>query len=290
MRLPVKMTSKLVPLPEVERLSPACIRVLGGNPSRMALQGTNTYLLGTGAKRLLIDTGEGKPAWIAALKRTLEQEGASVSKALVTHWHVDHISGMKQLLDLDPTIKIYKNRPWAGQLDIADGQEFVVEGATVQAVHAPGHTDDHMVFLLRQEDAMFTGDNVLGQGTSIFEDLGVYLDSLAHMKSLFKGRAYPGHGPVLEDGPAKIQEYIQHRREREEQVLQTLRAKNTAPAAPDGTSWSAMELVQVIYSDVRKDLHMAAKHGVTQILKKLLKEGKVEEEEGRWRLKRRSPL
>ncbi len=292
------MTAKLVPIPDIERLSPTCIRVLGGNPGRMALQGTNTYLVGTGPERILIDTGEGKSAWIESIQRTLEAEKATVTKALVTHWHIDHVSGVKQLLGLSPTTEIYKNRPELGFSDIQDGQEFRVEGATVRAVHAPGHTVDHMVFLLEEEDAMFTGDNVLGQGTSVFEDLGQYLASLAHMKSLFRGRAYPGHGPVLEDGPAKIQEYIKHRRDREDQVVQKLRSKKPAAAEPsdntssdDGEAWTPAELVQAIYWDVGKDLHPAAARGVVLILDKLAEEGKVaQDDEGRWRLKSRSPL
>ncbi len=278
------MATKLVPLAEVERLSPTCIRILGGNPGRMALQGTNTYLLGTGPKRILIDTGEGMPAWIAAVQRTLDEEKATVAAALVTHWHIDHVSGVKQLLELSPDTEVFKNRPEPGQSDIKDGQEFRVEGASLRAVHAPGHTVDHMVFLLEEEDAMFTGDNVLGQGTSVFEDLGIYMATLANMKSLFKGRAYPGHGPVLEDGPAKIQEYIHHRREREDQVLQKLRSERTA----DG--WTSTELVQAIYWDVKKDLHPAAERGIVLILNKLAGDAKVTQEEGKWRLKSRSPL
>jgi ribonuclease/clavin/mitogillin len=287
-----KMAVQLVQLPEVERLSPACIRILGGNPGKFTLQGTNTYLLGTGPSRLLIDTGEGKPSWISALKKTLAEEKASVAQALITHWHHDHTSGISDLLAFSPETKVYKNQPDAGQLDIADGQKFQVEGASLTAVHTPGHTVDHMVLLLEEEDAMFTGDNVLGHGTGVFEDLGTYLASLEKMKTLFKGRAYPGHGPVLADGPAKITEYIQHRRQREEQVIQTLKSSRAEVSTSDGDSdtWDVMELVKVIYKDVPEALHIPAAGGVIQVLHKLEKEGKVAVDGGRWRLKGRSPL
>ncbi|KAK3313920.1 metallo-beta-lactamase superfamily protein [Apodospora peruviana] len=287
------MAVQLVHLPEVERLGPACIRILGGNPGKMALQGTNTYLLGTGPERLLIDSGQGIPSWIEAIKRTLQEENARVSKAIITHWHGDHTGGIAHLLQLSPDTKVYKNQPTDPvQLDIADGQRFTVEGASLTAVHTPGHTTDHMVLIWEEEDAMFTGDNVLGHGTAVFEDLGTYLGSLAKMDRLFKGKAYPGHGPVLADGPGKIAEYIRHRHQREDQVVQTLRIEKKKPkeASPAGIKnndgcWTPMELVKVIYEAVPESLHEMAAHGVIQILKKLQDEGRAAVVDGnRWRL------
>lgn len=282
-----KMATQLTHLPEVHRLSPACIRILGGNPGKFTLQGTNTYLVGTGTRRLLIDTGEGKPSWIAALRKTLAEENAVVSHALISHWHGDHQGGIKDLLALSADTKVLKNQPEDGQLDIADGQRFSVDGATLTAVHTPGHTVDHMVFVFEEENALFTADNVLGQGTAVFEDLATYLASLDKMKELFKGRAYPGHGPVIDDGPAKIREYVSHRQQREDQITQTLRSVNNATGT---ASWEAMELVKVIYHDVPETLHLPAQNGVTQVLQKLEKEGKVSKEGGRWALSDKSAL
>ncbi|KAI5863581.1 Metallo-hydrolase/oxidoreductase [Durotheca rogersii] len=279
------MTEQLLHLPEVERLSPACIRILGGNPGKFTLQGTNTYLVGTGSKRLLVDTGEGKPSWIAALKRTLESERATIQSALITHWHPDHVGGIAQLLELSPQTTVYKHDPAQGQLDIVEAQEFEVEGATLTALHAPGHTTDHMVFVLRQEDALFTGDNVLGQGTAVFEDLGTYLKSLAKMEELVSGRAYPGHGPVLPQARVTIAHYISHRHQREVQVLQTL------GSARETDLWTVMELVKVIYRDVPENLHLPAANGLIQVLRKLYDEDRVVQEGGdKWRLNDRSSL
>lgn len=281
------MAIQLAQLPEVERLSPICIRILGGNPGKFTLQGTNTYILGNGRQRLLIDTGEGKPSWIAALKRTLADEDATVSKALISHWHGDHQGGINDLLSLLPEAKVYKNQPDDGQLDIADGQKFKVEGATLTAVHTPGHTVDHMVFVLDEEDAMFTADNVLGQGTAVFEDLATYLASLQKMKPLFGAKAYPGHGPVIDDGPARIQEYITHRQQREDQITQTLSSVNKET----GTAvWEPIQLVKVIYHDVPESLHLPAQGGVVQVLQKLENEGKASQENNRWTLTDRSAL
>ncbi|KAL1848138.1 hypothetical protein Daus18300_013699 [Diaporthe australafricana] len=281
------MAAQLVQLPEVQRLSPSCIRILGGNPGKFTLQGTNTYLLGTGKRRLLIDTGEGKPSWIAAVRRTLAEENAVISHALISHWHGDHQGGIKDLLAFSGDTKVFKKQPEDGQLDIADGQEFSVDGATLTAVHTPGHTVDHMVFVLEEEKTMFTADNVLGQGTAVFEDLSAYLASLDKMKGLFGGRAYPGHGPVIDDGPAKIREYISHRQQREDQITQTLRSVNDATGT---ASWEPMELVKLIYHDVPETLHLPARGGVVQVLHKLEKEGRASQQGGRWALNDRSAL
>jgi glyoxylase-like metal-dependent hydrolase (beta-lactamase superfamily II) len=138
-----KMTTpQLPPLPEVERLSPACIRILAGNPGKFTLQGTNTYLVGTGSARILIDTGEGRPSWIAALQRVLREERAAVAHTLITHWHHDHTGGIPDLLRAWPDTRVYKHQPEEGQLELADGMQFRVEGASLTAVHTPGHTAD----------------------------------------------------------------------------------------------------------------------------------------------------
>lgn len=82
-------------------------------------------------------------------------------QALITHWHPDHVNGIPDLLKLCPQATIYKNEPGDGQKSIEDGQVFKTEGATLRALHTPGHTMDHMAFVLEEEDAIFTGDSKL---------------------------------------------------------------------------------------------------------------------------------
>lgn len=278
------MSAALVALPVVQRLSPRCIRILGGNPGKFTLQGTNTYLLGTGSSRILIDTGEGRPSWIRSLQETLTQENATVKVAVITHWHHDHTGGIADLLNAFPGVEVYKNNPDAGQLAIQSGDSFQVEDATLTACHTPGHTKDHMAFVLTEEDAMFAGDNVLGQGTAVFEDLATYLQSLSKMKTLFSGRVYPGHGPVVENGPEKINEYIEHRRQREEEVLQAMRPNTPDHISSNREIWTPMAIVKKVYKDVREDLHMAACGGVLQMLAKMEQEGKVKQIRDGWQL------
>ena len=183
-----------------------------------------------------------------------------------------------------------------GQLDIEDGQTFKVDGASLRAVFSPGHTYDHMAFILEEEDAMFTADNVLGHGTAVFEDLAAYLSSLEKMRGLFHGRAYPGHGPVIGDGPSKILEYIRHRKLREDQVIQVLKSSKSSPGVDIRSgkpeNWTSMEIVKIIYKSVPEELHIPAEGGIMQILAKLEGEGKIEESSngGTWRIKDRAAL
>ncbi|KAF8468920.1 beta-lactamase-like protein [Kalaharituber pfeilii] len=276
-------------LPDITRLSERVIRIMGGNPGKFTLQGSNTYLVGTGTKRILIDTGEGRPHWIEQLKKVLSEERAEVSAALITHWHHDHVGGIANLREISPNTIVYKNDPWDSQQPIEDGQIFSVEGATLKAYHTPGHTQDHMCFFLEQEFALFTGDSVLGHGTSVFEDLAMYLNSLRRTYAIadLKGKGYPGHGEVLDEAKAAINGYILHRQARETQVIAVL--KEGHPLGYDD-SITAMEIVHKIYKEVPRDLYPAAEKGVLQILGKLETENRVAREGQRWVLRERSNI
>ncbi|KAK3702837.1 hypothetical protein LTR37_014821 [Vermiconidia calcicola] len=284
------MTEQLPDLPSIARLSPRVVRILGGNPSKFTLQGTNTYLIGQGHKRLLLDTGQGEPVWAEALKKTLADEKCAIDKIVLTHWHPDHVGGVKDALKLPECSdsKVFKNQPTADQEAYADGEKFATEGATLRAFHCPGHTTDHMAFVLEEEDAMFTGDNVLGHGTAVFEDLAAYMDSLDRMKEQFSGRAYPGHGAVIEDGKAKIREYISHRKQREDQIIAVM--KDEAPKE-DGQGWKSMSMVKIIYKDYPEHLHGPAEGSVLHVLKKMDGDGRVKKnDDGTWSLTKKAAL
>ena len=147
-----------------------------------------------------------------------------------------------------------------------------------------------MCFLLAEEGALFTGDNVLGHGTAVFEALGLYLASLERMRAEegWTGRAYPGHGEVVEGGRGRVDEYVAHRRMREEEVVGVLRGEEEGHG---GEGRTPGEVVKIVYRDVPVGLHEAAEGGVVQVLWKLESEGRVERGGGgRWKLVRKGAL
>jgi glyoxylase-like metal-dependent hydrolase (beta-lactamase superfamily II) len=168
----------------------------------------------------MVDTGAGEPAWAELISSTLKSMDIIISHVLLTHWHGDHTGGVPDLLRLYPHLEnaIYKNDPNGTQRDITDGQLFMVEGATVRAIHVPGHSEDHMCFILEEELAMFTGDNILGHGTTVVEDLGTFMASLHRMGEQACGIGYSAHGITIADLPAKINGELISRYRREQQV------------------------------------------------------------------------
>jgi endoribonuclease LACTB2 len=120
------------------------------------------------------------------------------------------------------------------------------------------------------------------------------------MKDSVRGRAYPGHGAIINVASAKIGDYINHRQQRENEVLRVLKfgkldvdATATAEASPERvSSWTPIQLVKVIYKDVPESLHLPASNGVIQVLNKLEAEGKVkhDRDSGEWQLIAQRPV
>lgn len=268
--------SRLPAIPDVQVLSSRVIRILGQNAGKFTLQGTNTYIIGTGSKRILIDTSQGLPEWAALISSTLADLNITLSHVFLTHWHGDHTGGVPDLLRMYPDLKlsIYKNMPNKTQQPIPNGSIFTVEGATLRAVHAPGHAEDHTCFILEEELAMFTGDNVLGHGTAAVEQLSVWLDSLRLMQSHNCKVGYPAHGVVIPDLQRKIDLELKAKTRRETQVLGTLAQIRT----PGGkASVTVKQLVTIMHGDgmdpeVRQ---MAIEPLMGEVLNKLAEDGKV---------------
>ncbi|KAL4880801.1 beta-lactamase-like protein [Aspergillus karnatakaensis] len=284
-------------LPVVSDVSERVIRVLGGNAGPMRLQGTNTYLVGTGKSRILIDTGQGMKSWIRDFTKVLKDRDLEVSHVLLTHWHGDHTGGVPDLVAYNPTLRsrVCKNRPDIGQKDILDGQIFRVEGATVRAVYTPGHAIDHMCFLLEEENALFTGDNVLGHGYTVVEDLNPYMESLELMAGLNCPLGYPAHGAVITDLPEMMREYIKHREFRVEQVFSMLEQNRTSVGTGIGRGGMTLkDIVYAMYGSVPDDVEKALAPFISQVLFKLAEDSMVGFEPGdasrrRWFVRARRP-
>lgn len=280
------MTSQAPPvmlgltLPDVDVWSARVVVALGQNPGVFTGPGTNTYLVGTGRERILLDTGDGRADYLPVLEQALERAGGvSIQEIVLTHGHPDHIGGAAGVIERFGRLRVSK-RPWPGvderygldTVPIGDGDTLRTEGATLRAIHTPGHAEDHLCFLLEEENALFSGDNVLGVGTTVIPgrggDLSDYLRSLERLLAESPSTIFPAHGPRIDDGRAKIREYIEHRLERERQILAVLAGR---PAV-------VMEIVREVYAAYPAALHAAAGSSVSAHLLKLEREGRVQRE------------
>lgn len=267
-------------MPDVQTWSERVVTALGQNPSSFTGPGTNTYLVGTGRERILLDTGDGRLEYLPILEQALAHAGDVVIQEIVlTHGHPDHIGGAASVMERHGTVRIAKmghepfDAPYSLELhELADGDVVETEGATLRAMHTPGHAPDHLCFVLEEERAIFTGDNVLGVGTTVIPpgtgDLGQYMASLDRLLAESPGLLFPAHGPRIDDGVAKLREYIAHRLEREAQILETMR----------GGASRISEMVELIYAAYPKNLHAAAGQSVASHLLKLEGEGRVQRE------------
>ena len=275
------------PFPTTATPSDLVGRVLGLNPGMMTGPGTNTYLVGR-RDPILIDTGAGVPDYVPLLEHYLGQRGwTQPSRVILTHRHRDHLGGVGSLRARFKGLRVSKMRHKDADLpepidDLRAGETVHGDGATLVPVYTPGHASDHLCYYLVEEKALFTGDVILGGSTTVIPsddgDLLDYLDSLRRLQQMDVRRIYPAHGPVIEDGPAKIAEYLEHRMLRERQILEALAdGVETIPA-----------IVARIYVDVAPVLHPVAALSVESHLKKLAREGRAHEDKqpdrpSRWR-------
>jgi glyoxylase-like metal-dependent hydrolase (beta-lactamase superfamily II) len=262
--------------PRTATVSSLVGRVLGLNPGMMTGPGTNTYLLGR-RDPILLDTGAGVPAYMDELEGYLTQRGwTQPSRVVLTHRHRDHLGGVPHLRERFRGLRVGKMIHRDAELpegvdDLRDGATIEGDGVTLRAIYTPGHASDHLCYYLEEEHAVFTGDVVLAGSTTVIPaedgDLLDYMNSLRRLQALGVRRIYPAHGPVVEDGPALIAEYIEHRLLRERQILDVLTG---GPATIPG-------IVERVYAAVPKSLHLMAGQSVASHLKKLAREGRVRE-------------
>ena len=226
---------------------PEIARLVAANPGPMTLEGTNTYVVGSDPA-FVIDPGPDLEAHLAAVSSEAGRRGG-LGGILLTHSHADHSAGAARL----------------------DAPVLWGEGASdpgpFTALPTPGHARDHVCFLV--DRVCFTGDLILGEGSSIVPpdggSLAAYLESLRSLRDLDLELLCPGHGPFVTDPEAKIDEYLEHRLERERKLV----------AALDAGERSRARLLDAAWDDVPPELRPAASEAMQAHLDKLDAEGRL---------------
>lgn len=237
---------------------PTAVCVLAPNPSPMTLDGTNTWLLGeSGGPVIVVDPGPDDPAHLAAVRAELDRRDQVPALILLTHGHPDHAAGARlfaaafgvPVRALDPVHRL-------GSEGLEGGDVVAVGDVEAHVVATPGHTSDSLSFSLPRERAVLTGDTLLGRGTTVVAwpdgSLALYLASLERLRRLAAetdlAYALPGHGPTVADPATLLDEYLEHRMERLDQVR----------AALESGAQSVADVVELVYEPMPPGVYPAA--------------------------------
>ena len=256
-----------------EAWSPRVTRVLAPNPSPLTLEGTNTYVVAEpdAGSAVVIDPGPADDGHALAVVSACA--GRGVELVLLTHTHVDHAEGPRLRRAGGgaagrPRSRLgHPGRPRPGHRRPGGrGRAGAPAAADARSRRRP------LLLPARGRAAVFTGDHVLGRGTTVVEwpggDMAAYLTSLELVRDLRPERLYPGHGPLVPDAVTRVEGYLAHRRDREAQVLAALAAGDRTPAEV------------VARSTPRSTVHPAAELSVRAHLAKLVREGRVAATDG----------
>lgn len=266
---------------------PGVRRVTAPNPSPMTFRGTNSYIVGE-RDVAIIDPGPDDAAHINALRSAAA--GATVSHVVITHTHRDHTSAVANIVEATGAATVGRGPhrparpPRDGEdirLDAAGDNSFrpnitlgdgdAISGSTwrLEAVATPGHTANHLAFVLHDGETLFSGDHVMGWSTTVVAPpdgaMRDYLASLDKLAARTEQRYLPGHGGVIDDARSYVDALKQHRGAREAAILARL-------AAGDRT---IPEIVSAVYRDTNPLLHPAAGLSVLAHLEDLVASGKV---------------
>jgi glyoxylase-like metal-dependent hydrolase (beta-lactamase superfamily II) len=266
------------------QVSPLIRRVLADNPGPFTFKGTGVYMVGE-RDVAVIDPGPDLPEHLLALKRALD--GKRVTHILVTHTHSDHSPAAQPLKEwtgaktyafgphgsgkAEEGVKVEEggDMNFVPDIRVRDGDVIEGNGFTIECVFTPGHTSNHMCFALGEEKALFTGDHVMGWSTTVVTppdgDMRAYMASLNKLLARDDAILWPTHGAPVRNPKPFVQAYIDHRLEREAQILSCLR---------DGIS-TIPDMVARMYADVDKRLHPAAARSVLAHLIQATEEGRV---------------
>lgn len=277
------------PYGRAERLSPLVRRVLARNPSPFTFTGTGTYIVGNGTVAI-IDPGPADPAHLDAVAAAVK--GETVSHHLITHTHMDHSPGARPLKELlggiiagcaplalsddGPRADAGFDPDYSPDVVLADGEAVSGPGWTLRALATPGHTSNHLCFALEEEQALFSGDHVMGWSTTVVAppdgDMAAYMASLKLLLDRGEKRYYPTHGAPVEEPQRFVRGLIAHRRQRETQILGLL----------SGEPVEIPAMVEQMYASIDKRLWPAAGRSVLAHLIDLQARGSARREGDRW--------
>lgn len=246
---------------ELTQTHPGVWRLIAANPSSMTGLGTNTYLVGSD-RAVIIDPGPADDTHLANIVAATERLKLSIQSIIITHHHADHTGGARDLAEVLKVPLLSFGAPLQPDDRIEDTE------ITLTVKHTPGHIHDHICLWVPEQGLLFAGDLVAGQGTILVippdGDMIAYLASLQAMQALAPAAILPGHGPVIDDPLALLQQYIDHRLMREQQVLEYLAQGHH----------SAADIAAQIYADRPEAIGI----GTMQIeahLQKLRREGRI---------------
>lgn len=255
-------------------LAPGVRRVVAPNGGPLTGPGTNSYVLGESA-RVVLDPGPAEPAHLQRLAALCEGRCAFIA---VSHTHPDHSPGAAPLAAALGVPLVGLPPPEAGPQDRSfrpdrvpgDGEVFDFDDCELVAVHTPGHASNHVCWLLKPLNWLFTGDHLMGGSTVVIAppdgNMNAYLASLRRLKSLPISRLAPGHGGILAEPAAVVDHVIAHRLRREARVIDALAAAQPA---------NADELVATVYADTPVQLHPLARLSLQAHLDKLVEDGRA---------------
>jgi glyoxylase-like metal-dependent hydrolase (beta-lactamase superfamily II) len=272
----------------MERVTPLIRRIVARNPGPFTFHGTGTYVVGSG-KVAVIDPGPDLAEHVDALLAALS--GETITHIVVTHTHRDHspaAAAVKKATGA-PTYGFGPHGAGGEAVEAGGDMDFVPDVVTrdgdalegpgwrLEAIHTPGHTSNHLCFVLPQEKTLFSGDHVMGWSTTVIAppdgDMAAYMRSLDKLRGRDDAVYWPTHGAPIKAPQPHLRALIAHRRMRRDAIHAALKA---TPATPE-------ELVVKIYQQLDPRLVRAASRSVLAHLIELAQDGKVVSDGERWR-------